>query len=152
MEINSKSISYLFLCMCFLFIVAVGLTACGGGSSEPERRTEKEAATEEKQKEEETIAWKMAVIGEGGYVPHGDDLEKEYEWYLNKLVKKTKQNQQGVADITVKAWQMIREDVNPREDLLNVLKDLEHTIPDGEEGIDLAEIAALYVILRKDER
>ena len=108
--------------VCFLMVLCIFISGCFGGGITEEELAIREQEREQQQAESETLAWKMAVIGEGGFVPYGGDLEKEYEWYLNKLAEKTTQDKEEVANITVRAWNMLREEVNPNEDLLDVLQ------------------------------
>lgn len=96
------------------------------------------------------LEWQLAVIRSGGSVQKTDPLVAEFARHLDSLTAKTKQSRQQVADMSVKTWQILRDEVNSREDLLQVMADLDGSIPHSTEiKWDLAEVAALYIVLRK---
>lgn len=149
---KSQKLGYFILVVSLVFVVIITYAAIAAPSSPPKpevvRVDEPEVVQVDEPKEEPTLYVKLASVGEGRYVAPDSDIAKEYEWYLVRLADKTLQSEEVAADMIVKTWQMLQDDVNPTEYLLDVLKTVYELIPRGSENVDLAEIAGLYVISR----
>ena len=71
---------------------------------------------------------------------------------FGSLENKTNQTRIEISDMTVRAWQILQEEVNPDEDLLSVIHDLNNSIPDDLDlKLDFPEVAAAYIVLRQGE-
>jgi hypothetical protein len=158
-------------CMVFGFVLILALTlglfifiplGCGSNpepdspsseSNESVSESASEAAAASEAEPDDEIAWKLAVIKTGdSNLPFNDSVVNEFSHYLNKLEEKTTQTRIEIGDMTVRAWQILQEEVNSDEDLLFVISELNTSIPDDlETKMDLAEIAAVYIVLRQAE-
>jgi len=79
-----------------------------------------------------------------------DPSIKVFREHLLSLETKTTSDQQEIADITVKAWQ-IANDEGYEDSLLRVMEELDRSIPEDFPKMDLAEIGAAWLTLRSSE-
>ena len=128
-------IPFLILVLIFSFALA-----CNGTSAETKKVTEAE------EKEEYSIEYQLAVINAGGFVEEDDETVQEFKRLLDKLEKKVVNSRQGIADIAVKAQEVLKDDGYNIE-LIQVMRDLNTAIPEGLEDVKLEEIAAAYMVL-----
>jgi hypothetical protein len=137
------------ICFAVFTFLAVGST---GGDDEP-TPPEGAAAPKEEIILKDEVAWKLAVIKtDNRNLPDTDPLVNLFVIHLDSLEVKTEQSRTEIGDMVVKAWQILQEEVNPDEDLLSVIKELDSSIPDDTEiKFNLAEIAAAYIVLRQNE-
>ena len=100
------------------------------------------------QKEKEyTTEYKLAVIDKGGYLEEDDPIVSEYKIILDSLKSKVINEEMDIADTVVKAQEVLREKYQIYLSILKIMKDLDASIPEDEENIDLVEVAAAYMVL-----
>lgn len=116
-----------------------------------ETEVEEIEAEEPADDHKELWEWKLASIkAKNPDLPKDDPTVWEFSKHLDRLEKKTNQNRQEISDTTVRAWEILKEDVNPKEDLLKVIYDLDYSIPDDIDiKLELSEVAAAYITLRR---
>jgi len=66
------------------------------------------------------------------------------------LERKTANSQQEIADMSVKAWQIVGDE-GYDDSLLFVMQELDRSIPDEMTGLDLADIGAAWLALRTNQ-
>jgi len=76
-----------------------------------------------------------------------DPSIKVFRRHLLGLEKKTTSDQQAIADITVKAWQIVTDE-GYDDSLLRVMEELDRSIPDDSPKMDLPDIGAAWIKLR----
>jgi hypothetical protein len=86
------------------------------------------------------LAQKLAVVHTGRSVDSKDSIVGEFETLLFLIERKVTQNEKEVADILVKAWELIGK----KRTLLDVFKDIDALLPDTGER-DLLDVATKYV-------
>ncbi|MBM3702838.1 MAG: hypothetical protein FJW63_07635 [Actinobacteria bacterium] len=103
-------------------------------------------ASDQKEKEY-TTEYKLAVIDKGGYLEEDDPVVSEYKIVLDSLKSKVINDEVEIADTVVKAQEILREDHQINLTILKIMKDLDTSIPEGVENLDLVEIASVYIVL-----
>lgn len=104
----------------------------------------------EEEEEEYSIEYQLAVINAGGFVEEDDETVQEFKRLLDKLEKKVVNSKQDIADIAVKAQEVLKDDGYNIE-LIQVMRDLNTAIPEELEDVKLEEIAAAYMVLIKKQ-
>ena len=134
-----------------LLVIIVLIVSCSDTEEEP--AAEPEEVLEEAEKPEDEVAWKLAAIKtDNRNLPDSDPLVYQFADFLDSLESKTEHSRTEIGDMVVKAWQILREEVNPDEDLLSVIRDLDASIPDDLDiKMNLPEVAAAYITLRQNE-
>ena len=93
----------------------------------------------------DSVEYKMATI-DNGYIDKNDSKISNYKLLLDSLEEKTINGRIDISDITVTAQRLLRErgiDMT----LLQILRDLDNSIPEGLTGMKLEEIASAYMVL-----
>lgn len=128
----------LLILMAGLYIVYAIITSIGGGDN---GAGVKERPTE----------WLLASINaEDPGLDADDDSVYVFRRHLLSLTRKTTSSQQEIGDISVKTWTLVKEKGFP-DTLLRVIEELDTSIPDGGAKMELAEIAAAWMVLRTAE-
>ncbi len=152
-----KLLRYAVPFIALALIYGFAVVACGGEPATEEVskvgveeviEEEAEAVEEAKTKEEEeySIEYKLAVINTGGFIEEDDETVQEFKILLDKLEKKVVNSRQDIADIAVKAQEVLKDD-GYNIQLIQIMRDLNTAIPEGLEGVKLEEIAAAYMVL-----
>lgn len=94
----------------------------------------------------ETVEYKLATLYAGNWIEKDDITVYEFKELLDKLEKKTVNSRIDISDITVTAQRILKEHGISRT-LLQILNDLNESIPEGTSGFELEEIAAAYLVL-----
>jgi len=109
------------------------------------------SGTSDQKEKEYTTEYKLAVIDKGGYLEEDDPAVSEYRIMLNSLKAKVINDEVEIGDIVVKAQEILREDHQINLSILKIMKDLDASIPEGVENLDLVEIASAYIVLLVSE-
>ena len=109
-----------------------------------------EAPEEEVAEVEESLEYKLAVINAGGFVEEDDETIQVFKGLLDKLEKKVVNSRQGIADITVKTQEILRDE-GYNVELIQVIRDLNTAIPEELKYMKLEEIAAAYIVQVKQQ-
>lgn len=126
--------SYRTLIPILAMVILFGFVfACTDGSDQEEK--------------EYTTEYKLAVIDKGGYLEEDDLIVTEYKRVLNSLEGKVINDEVEIGDIVVTTQEILREDYNINLSILKIMKDLDASIPDDVENLDLEEIATAYIVL-----
>jgi hypothetical protein len=147
------------LVLAFFLILAVGSTGNDKPSSQnststtSQHQSTQQSSTTQQQPIKDEMAWTLAVIKSGNRnIAHDDPLVSQFANHLDNIDKKTVQSRTEIGDITAKAWEIIRREINPSEDILFLIGDLDNAVPDDMEAkMDFVEVAALYIVLRQEE-
>jgi len=104
------------------------------------------------QKEKEyTTEYKLAVIDKGGYLEEDDPIVSEYKIVLDSLKSKVINDEIEIADTVVKVQDILREKYQINLSILKIMKDLDASIPEGVENLDIVEMASAYMVLLVSE-
>ncbi|MCK4430984.1 MAG: hypothetical protein KAW19_06745 [Candidatus Aminicenantes bacterium] len=95
----------------------------------------------------ESIEYKLATINAGGYVPKDHVTVNRFRNLLNQLSKTYVENQQQIADMSVRAQQILKER-GISESLLNIMQGMNQIFPRKVENQKYAEYSAAYLTLR----
>ncbi len=147
-------IRYIIPFLIFLLIFSFGL-ACNGSSGEVEAKEETveeitgepEVTLDEPEEKEYTTEYKLAVIDKGGYLEEDDHVVWVYKIVLESLKSKVINDEVEIGDIVVKTQEILRDDHQINLSILKIMKDLDASIPEGVENLDLVEIASAYIVL-----
>ena len=97
------------------------------------------------------LDWLLASINANNPALKTDDPSiKVFRRHLLSLEKKTTSDQQEVADITVKAWQILTDE-GYDDSLLRVMEELDRSIPDDFPKMELSDVGAAWLTLRMAE-
>ena len=96
---------------------------------------------------DDPIEYKLAVIDAGGYVPKDHISVARFRSLLNQLSKTYIENSQEIADISVIAQNLLRQD-GINESIKNIMEGLNVLFSVPVENQKYAEYAASYVTLR----
>jgi len=94
------------------------------------------------------LAYQLATINNGGYISKSDITITRFKYLLRTLDKKTFESKQNIADMTVKCQQMLRKNYGVEKGLLEIMENLNDSIPSGTK-VKYAEIITLYILLIK---
>jgi len=108
--------------------------------------TEEEPAESESTTEDYTVEYKMACIDKGEYLDEDDPVINEYSILLDSLMEKTTNSRIDISDIIVTTQRLLKEN-GVDMSLLNILKDLDSSIPEESPKLELEDIAAAYIVL-----
>lgn len=98
----------------------------------------------------ETLEWKLAAINAGTHVPYDHPTVSEFRLLLDSLTAKCTEGRQEIADMTVKAQELLLSKKGVAMKLLDVMKSLDATIPKEAAGghvFRYAEVAAAFLTL-----
>lgn len=145
--------SFLLMVVSVITILVFSFFLFGCGEGNPSGTDTSNEQNVSPAEPEDEIAWKLAVIKTGNRdLPYDDMMVMQFKGYLDSLEKKTNQTRIEISDMTVRTWQILQEEVNPDEDLLSVIHDLNDSIPDDlDVKLDLPGVAAAYIVLRQGE-
>lgn len=94
------------------------------------------------------LAYQLATINNGGYISKSDITITRFKYLLRTLDKKTFESKQNIADMTVKCQQILRKDYGVEMGLLEIMENLNDSIPSGTK-VKYAEIITLFILLIK---
>jgi len=132
--------------------------ACNGGNEKKEETieempvTDEDVTTKEEPIESEsatedyTVEYQMACIDKGEYLDEDDTVINDYSILLDSLMEKTTNSRIDISDITVTTQRLLKEN-GVDMSLLNILKDLDNSIPEESPKLELEDIAAAYIVL-----
>lgn len=95
----------------------------------------------------EPLEYQLATINAGGYVSKDHITVARFRSLLNQLSSTYVENKQQIADMSVKAQQILKED-GVEESLLNIMEGLNQLFSRKIENQKYAEYLAAYVTLR----
>jgi len=124
-----------------LFFAAILFTSCGGGDSGSQQQ-----ATQQKASQSETIEYKLATIDKG-YVSRDDITITRFKSLLQQLDATYAEDKQNIADCTVVAQRMLKNDYGIKETMLNIMEALNQIYP-TKANPSYAMYATAYCILR----
>lgn len=93
-----------------------------------------------------SLEYKLAVIDEGGYVDESDLKVARIRYLLTELERKTTNNRQQIADITVSTQQKGREYYGKDIKVIDIMEGANQAIPDGRK-MDYGEVAAMVMVM-----
>lgn len=96
-----------------------------------------------------TLEYKLASINAGGYVRQDDITITRFRYLLTSIASKTVNTQQEIADMSVYAWNVLRDRYGKNFKLLEVMEAANTAIPTGQK-MKYAEVIAALIILLKD--
>ncbi|MFW6172244.1 MAG: hypothetical protein ACOC5T_00665 [Elusimicrobiota bacterium] len=133
-----------------LIIVAVSIIVLGVISyyiarEEQEKEISSSYAQEEKT---ESLEYKLATI-EKGYVSRDDIIIRRFRSLLSQLSSSYVENKQQIADMTVKAQEILREEEGIKESLLNMMEGMNQILFQKVENQKYSEYMAAYMALRR---
>jgi hypothetical protein len=96
---------------------------------------------------EDTLEYKLAVINAGFHVSNDHFTVNRFRTLLNELSYTYVENRQQIADMSVKAQQILKER-GIKESLLNIMEGLNQIFTRKIENQKYAEYAAAYLTLR----
>ena len=95
----------------------------------------------------ESLEYQLATINAGGYVSRDHITVARFRSLLGQLSSTYVENKQQIADMSVKAQQLLRKD-GVEESLLNIMEGMNQIFASRIENQKYAEYAAAYVSLR----
>jgi len=101
-----------------LFFATILFTNCGGG----------ESGSQLQAPQSETIEYKLATIDKG-YVSRDDVTIIRFKSLLQQLDATYAEDKQNIADCTVVAQKMLKNDYGIKETMLNIMEDLNQIYP-----------------------
>jgi hypothetical protein len=93
-----------------------------------------------------SLEYKLAVIDEGGYVDESDLKVARIRYLLSELERKTTNNRQEIADITVSTQQKGREYYGKDIKVIDIMEGANKAIPEGRK-MDYGEVAAMVIVM-----
>jgi len=123
-----------------LFFVAILLTSCGGGDSGSQ-------PAEQKAPQPETLEYKLASIDKGYRGSRNDIIVTRFRSLLEQLDATYAENKQQIADSTVFAQKMLRDEYGIKESLLNIMEGMNQVFPTKFDP-SYKEYVTAYVLLR----
>lgn len=123
----------------FMFSVVAGICICilyGCG------------AAEQGSSQQLSVEYKLAVINSGNNsLGQNDPAVVEMRNLLNSLQEKFSNSRTQISDIAVHAWTVLKEKGKPTP-LIEVMQSLDRIPPKGSPKLDIAEVAAAWVVLK----
>ena len=96
---------------------------------------------------EPALEYQLAVINKGHYVNADDITVVRFRYLLNSLASKTTSSKQEIADITVKARQIARDEYGKQLTILGLMEDANRAIPTGSSvKVNYKEIIAIILV------
>lgn len=95
----------------------------------------------------ESLEYQLATINAGGYVSRDHITVARFRSLLDQLSSTYIENKQQIADMSVKAQQLLKKD-GVEENLLKIMEGLNQLFASRIENQKYAEYAAVYVTLR----
>jgi len=123
-----------------IIILSFSLISCNGQSSS-ENKT--------KITKNETVEYKLATLYKGFPPGEDDPIVMQFKDLLDNIERKTINTRIDIADITVKAQELLKENGIERS-LLQILNDFNDSIPNEATSLKLEEVASLYMLLMTD--
>jgi len=105
------------------------------------------ACTSSSPEEEPTLEYKLAVINEGGYVDKDDPIVSDFKDLVQSIDEKSIEGPTEIADILVKAQELLWDEYRIKVSLLELTIDLERSLPNDSKNLNFEEIAVLYITL-----
>ncbi|HEV7747267.1 MAG TPA: hypothetical protein VGO56_19885 [Pyrinomonadaceae bacterium] len=93
-----------------------------------------------------SLEYKLAVIDEGGYVDESDQRVARIRYLLSELERKTTNNRQQIAHITVSTQQKGREYYGKDIKVIDIMEGTNKAIPEGRK-MDYGEVAAMVIVM-----
>lgn len=93
------------------------------------------------------LAYKLAVIDKG-WVSDNDIIITRFKSLLKQLSNTYVETQQQIADMTVKAQQVLREESGIKESLMNIMEGMNKIFPEKIANQKYAEYVSAYMVLR----
>jgi hypothetical protein len=146
---TTKGPNITMILIIILFVVALFITmiiVCTQCGNDTEPRTAKEPTREPVKTM--SVEHKMATI-DHGQIDENNPKISDYKRHLDSLERKTINTRIDISDITVTAQNLLSEEGIDRT-LLQILRDLDNSIPEGSTDIKLEEIASAYMVLMTD--
>lgn len=94
------------------------------------------------------IVFKLASIDKGKIINRDDVLVNRFRYLLKTLDDKTSETKVQIADMTVKAQQILRDKYGKEVSLLFLMENVNDAIPSGA-NVKYAEIISAYILLIK---
>ena len=119
-----------------------------------EQYKESQRIMEERKKDQENaesydeIAFKLASIDKGKIINRDDVSVNRFRYLLKTLDDKTSETKVQIADMTVKAQQILRDEYGKEVSLMFLMENVNDAIPSGA-NLKYAEIISAYILLIK---
>mgnify|MGYP006285401995 CR=1 FL=1 len=98
--------------------------------------------------DDKSLAYQLATIN-SGYVEEGDTIVTRFEYLLDNIAFKTKNTRQEIADMSVRAAQILEEDYGVEVKLIDFMEGTNESIPPDGPKMDYAEISAAMITMLK---
>ena len=98
--------------------------------------------------DDKSLAYQLATIN-SGYVEEGDTIVTRFEYLLDNIASKTKNTRQEIADMSVRAVQILEEDYGVEVKLIDFIEGANESIPTDAPKMDYAEISAAMIAMLK---
>jgi tetratricopeptide (TPR) repeat protein len=115
---------------------------------ESQRIMEKRKRDQENAESYDEIAFKLASIDKGKIINRDDVTVNRFRYLLKTLDSKTSETKVQIADMTVKAQQILRDEYGKEVSLLFLMENVNDAIPSGA-NVKYAEIISAYILLIK---
>jgi hypothetical protein len=96
----------------------------------------------------QSLEHKLAIIDGGSYVSEDHITVARFRDLLKQLSEKYVENRQQIADMSVKAQQVLRDEHGIKVSLLNLMEGINNLFYRKVENMKYAEYAAAYMVLR----
>ena len=131
-----------------LALVLIGILAKLGIIPTAEKpTTAPRAKTPSSQVKAESLEYKLATI-EKGFVSRDDIIITRFKSLLEQLDEKYFENKQDIADLTVRAQEILRDKSGINESLLNIMEGMNRLFYVNTANLKYLEYATAYITLR----
>jgi len=115
---------------------------------ESQRIMEKRKRDQENAESYDEIAFKLASIDKGKIINRDDVTVNRFRYLLKMLDSKTSETKVQIADMTVKAQRILRDEYGKEVSLLFLMENVNDAIPSGA-NVKYAEIITAYLLMIK---
>lgn len=95
----------------------------------------------------DTLEYKLAVINAGGFVAEDHISVNRFRYLLKSLSAKTVNTEQEISDMTVKAWQILKQDYGKEIQLLKLMEAANQAIPEGQKAVEYNGVMATLIVM-----
>lgn len=129
---------------CLTIIIVIAIVWLGGVFSPSRKQV---TSTKPAAQKQESIEYMLATI-EKGYVSRDDPIIARFRSLLKQLDAKFVENKTQIADMSVGAQKLLKEDEGIKESLLNIMEGMNRLFSSESTKLKYPEYLSAYMILR----